>query len=228
MTSPNRPRVFLDALGGQDGTQAIRARYDVAPVYPDASLGTPVRQVRPVAGPAVVVAVTVAQAPPAAAPRPVPPRPVQQRQRATPRAAGGVVSAPYALPTAPSRQAAARATHYQGPVPIAVAPAAATQYNVPMTYAPQPQTAAFLPSRQPARAGMNRAATPQRAAPTTPAFAPPTLAPPLPAQRWQTRPTAPRKKSNWVQAVIALIIFGLVGSGLGGKILDALRQLLQR
>lgn len=236
MTRSDRPRHFLDALSGQDGTQALSTVYQVAPVYPDASLG-----VLPETRPPVQVPVTLPRlpGPPVVDPqllaelaqplRPLagPPRqgarppgaPAAQPQparRTTALAAGGVVAAPYSQQVAPSRQQAASAGHYQGPVPHAVAPAAASNYNTPMTYAGQ-QWSAFPPGAAPIQA----TGSPRR--PSTPpnATAGPT------SNRF-TRSASGRKRTGWVQGTIFLVIFLLVTSGLGARLVDLIQQLVQR
>lgn len=224
MTRSDRPRQFLDALAGPDGTQALTIRYVAPPVYPDASLGASPQVGRAAAAPVEIrIDPKVAAAIELAAQQRA--RAVQMEiDRAASRAAANraaaargpkvprppaTVAQPYGMATGPSRQQAASAGFYQGPVPDAVGPAAAGLHNRPMSYAPQQHQVGY-PQNTPR--GRQPAANAPAAwpAPRAPRFA------------------APRRMAGWVQGIIALILLVLVGSGLGAELLDWVRQLLER
>ncbi|WP_111767888.1 hypothetical protein [Nakamurella deserti] len=225
---------FVDALSGADGTQALRVRYEVLPVYPDATV--PVAPVRPPLAvratapglPEIDPRVAAAVRELAAIDRPAAAR-AQPRERA-PRPPAAAE---------PSRRAAARAGFHQGPTPTAIAPAApsthrrsaAPSFPVPAAPAGTVPSAADRFRGQLTQFGQQfgtgNVRTPP-AAPSSPQAGPrssvPASAfqPPAPPQRLD------RRRANLVQLGLFLLFFFLVVTGLGADIVQAVVDLLDR
>ncbi len=197
MTSPAPvSRIFLDALGGLDGTQAVKVRYAAPPVFPDAALGVaPAGRARP--GPRARPMPRSMPMPAAVslAPRPVvraanPGQPVRARQvPPAPRTAAPYPAQGRPQGVGPRMPAPYGAGQYQGPVPAAFAQQASS-----------PSPFAFTPPAPAARSPRNFRQPPTPTAP----------------------PKAPVKKRSYLQGIIFLIVFALIGSGAGKAILDAL------
>lgn len=219
---------FTDALSGADGTQAPRLRYDVSPVYPDATV--PVAAVRPMTVPIVTVRIPEIDPRVAAALSASPVARTAERPR--PTAPRGVPAAPRpGLPPAvppPSRAQAARAGYYQGPVPTAVAPAAPSRHR-PFPAAP---TATTVGAADRLRAQLSQFGTgnvrSQPAMPSSPQAGPRSS---VPASAFQPPPPpqqSMRRRTRGGQSVIVVIILFLIVTGVGSKIIDAVLQLIQR
>lgn len=214
---------FTDALSGADGTQAVRLRYDVPPVYPDGTV--PVVVARPVTAPVVQIRIPVidprvaaeVQARVPVRPRPPPaPRP--------PRVVRGAGTAAPAAPP-PSRAQAARAGYFQGPVPTAIGPAAPSQHRS----FPAPPTASLQSAADRLRSQLGQFGTGNaRSQPATPSSPQAGRRSAEPAAAFRPAPPPARRKGGWAQSGLVVIILFLVVSGVGAKIVDAVMRLLQR
>jgi hypothetical protein len=235
---------FVDALSGADGTQALRVRYEVPPVYPDGTgpiataPSTTVRRVTvprvavriPEIDPQVARAVAELAAADRPALRPARPGPPSEQRPSRP-----------AAPSAPTRAQAARADFYQGSTPFAIAPAEPARHRGPTDARPPfptlpTQTGSLSGQAERLRAqlgqfgrqfGTGNPRTPAPA-PSSPQSGPRSSVPPS-----AFRPPVPQRRmrqraGNAVQVAVALFIVLVLLGSLGSEVVRDVVGFFQR